>query len=286
MNEDWGTYLEAFRAEETARAFRGCPEKVFDRGLELGAGSGTQSRYIAAYVRSLVSTDLNSNRLVRGSFPGIEYQICDAERVGERFSPASFDLVFASNLFEHLLSPQRALEGIRTVLAPGGIVILVMPNALWKFFSLVGFYPNAVRLMWRALVRGRLRVLMRRYLKSNADAAHEKRVGNNLKSEEARSHRSGILWPVPHGAYATHRDEFRQYRKRRWLREFENAGFETVAVRRGPVSSGYGFGLRPLARLLEMIGVTTEYIYILHVRGTASAYARYWRSQNPTMDES
>lgn len=278
--KDWSAYLESFRADEVERAFQGCPGKVFKHALELGAGNGAQSKYLASYAQHLISTDFNQDRLTRQAVPGIEYRMCDAEQVGDCFEASSFDLVFASNLFEHLPDSQRALVGIRTVLESEGVVILVMPNALWKAASLVGFYPNAIRLAWRAAWKGRLRILWRRYVSREEAAAQpfKKKRGNNLKSEGGEDSRAGIFWPVPHGAYSTHMEEFRMYRKKRWLREFSLAGFDVVSVRKGPVSSGYGFGLTFLKRLVEHLGCATEYIYILKRSGTTSRYEHFWNA--------
>lgn len=271
----WQDHLHAFRTRELERAFAGCPDKAFDEMLELGAGSGFQSALLIRYANHLIATELNSDRFKPEPLPGIEYKICDAEQVGDIFEPAAFDLIFASNLMEHLPHPERALEGMRKVLSADGIVILVMPNVLWKVFSLVGFYPNVLRLAWRALVQGRLKKLWKRYLGSG-DSPPDKIKGNNLKSAGETSMRAGIFWPLPHGAYASHRAELAAYGRRAWIGRLTAAEFDVVAVRKGPLSSGYGFGFDTLRHLLEKAGFTTEYIYVLALRGHSSPYARYW----------
>lgn len=272
----WTRNLESLRRRELARAFAGCPEKAFLKTLELGAGSGFQSRQLLRYTHELVSTDLDTDRLKRVPVPGITYVMCDAELVDHCFGERSFDLVFASNLFEHLPDPERALRGIGAVLKPGGIVILVMPNALWKTFSLLGFYPNAARLAFRALRKGRLAQLLKRYLSREQPPLRE--IGNNRKSAPPDA-RAGILWPTPHGAYPDHRTEFWMYRKKRWIALFTACGFTPIAVRFGPVSSGYGFGFARLGRLLELVGLTTEYIYVLKISGQQSPHERYWQER-------
>lgn len=263
--DQWHQNLESLRSRELDVAFSGFSLKTFKNALELGAGNGFQSRKILKYAEHLVATELNEGRLKRIPVPGIEYYVCDAERISHYFEPNSFDLVFASNLFEHLPDPMLALDGIRTVLAPGGVVILIMPNTLWKIFSLIGFYPNTIRLVWRAIMLGRLRQLVRKYITHTQLEKGKSTVGNNLKTDLQASVRAGILWPAPHGAYRSNLEELSKFRKGRWLNLFRGAGYKIVTVRKGPISSGYGFGFDTLRFFFEWIGLTTEYIYTLSV---------------------
>ncbi|MCL4752367.1 MAG: methyltransferase domain-containing protein [Myxococcales bacterium] len=45
------------------------------------------------------------------------------------FSGRSFDVVLMSHVVEHLLEPKSFLEGVVSVLAPSGVLVLVTPNA-------------------------------------------------------------------------------------------------------------------------------------------------------------
>ncbi len=139
--------------------FGGCPQDAFPCGLELGAGDGFQSTLLAPYVCRLTASDYRpfDYRPVmmtepaggagasQGTAPGrIAFTVCDAERVDEVFGAAAFDLVFSSNMLEHLPDPGRALRGMRAVLKDDGIAIHVIPSPFWKLSHLAGFYPNAV----------------------------------------------------------------------------------------------------------------------------------------------
>jgi len=84
------------------------------------------------------------------------------------------------------------------------------------------------------------------------------------------------LVPEPHGVSRSHVEEFSAFSRRRWKAEFERANFEIIAILKGPVASGYGFGFEGLRRFLERLGVTSEYIYVARKRGAASPYARYF----------
>ena len=63
---------------------------------------------------------------------------------GLPFEDASMDLVVMGEVIEHLFDPDRALEEIRRVLAPGGTLILTTPNlASWsnRLLLLFGIQP-------------------------------------------------------------------------------------------------------------------------------------------------
>ena len=59
------------------------------------------------------------------------------------FAPGSFDVITMFDCIEHMPSPMRALKAVRTLLAPGGIVMLTTPNV-------DGFFP---RLTYQILAR-------------------------------------------------------------------------------------------------------------------------------------
>lgn len=93
--------------------------------LELGAGYCDFSNAVAA--RRRVALDLEPS-VVEHAAPGVEARVGDCRELP--FADASFDVVFASNLLEHLDRPGLAatLAETRRVLRPGGRVVLVQPN--------------------------------------------------------------------------------------------------------------------------------------------------------------
>ena len=94
--------------------------------LDLGAGYGDFSRHIRAARR--VAFDANEAIVTFVDSP-IEAEVGDVTDLG-RFDDASFDVVFASNLLEHLTYDQLnvMVAEARRVLRPGGRLIAVQPN--------------------------------------------------------------------------------------------------------------------------------------------------------------
>lgn len=271
------------RTREIEVIFGRCPGNAFDRGLELGAGDGFQSALLARYVRSLVATDYRQHIIpspgaasagaavgdagktrslaaAAGGAGRVDFMICDAERVDEVFGPDEFDLLFSSNMMEHLPDPGRALRGMASVLTPDGIAIHVIPSPFWKFCYIAGFYPNAVL--------GRADRFMRRHSRARA-VAEEKAEGefdawdNNPKvASRPRPYLARLLWPAAHGASGSNLREFRLFSRSYWLEQFAAAGFRVAATLCGPVSSGYGFGWDAARSALERAGVASEIAYI------------------------
>jgi len=106
--------------------------------LELGAGDGGQSMVISQYCDILVCTELSEygNRL--GAFrarniANCEYKYADATDLSQ-FKNDTFDLVYSSNMLEHIPAWHIALAEATRVLSPDGLMIHIMPSRQWKFW--------------------------------------------------------------------------------------------------------------------------------------------------------
>ena len=263
IKADWQPYLRGLRRREIELIFGRCPRNAFPQGLELGAGDGFQSTVLAPYVGQLVATDFRPQITRRSARPNITFATCDAERVDEQFAPASFDLIFSSNMMEHLPYPARALAGMRVVLRDDGIAAHVIPSPFWKACHLAGFYPDAVLARLNRLAQ-------RRQAQPPQDADGADAWDNNPKSAAApRPYLARLLWPAAHGASGRNLAEFRLFSRGYWTAQFEAAGFRVAAVLRGPVSSGYGFGWDRARGALEDMGFASEYVYITVKAGQA-----------------
>lgn len=281
IKPDWFQWLHGYRAREIALIFGRCPDGLFPSGLELGAGDGFQSALLLKYVGHLVATDINPRILELPAHERLEYRVIDAEDVGESFPTSSFDLVFSSNLLEHLPTPERALAGVQRVLKDNGVTIHVMPSPFWKLCELLLYFPNhVIVLLEQVLARGGSKVLeekVRRHLPGRTKAAPLQQEPDNNPKVRKRPHSFLYHWFIPetHGVSDGHLEEFRVFRKSRWLAEFRRAGFQVAVFRKGPVASGYGFGLDTLRRCLERLGFTSEYIYVATKAEQTSPYLRY-----------
>jgi SAM-dependent methyltransferase len=109
------------------------------RALDVGAREGHQTRWLEARGYEVTAIDLTS------SFEG-----CVAVDVNEGlpFEDASFDLLWCSEVLEHLRDPARALDEFRRVVRPGGDILLTTPNSyawLFRILALFGLTPQRIQ---------------------------------------------------------------------------------------------------------------------------------------------
>ena len=276
IKTNWIKHLHNTRKVEINRIFHNCPANLFNNGLELGAGDGFQSKLILKYIRKLISTDYNLPRLQKKTTSTIEYLKCDAEETDHYFAPEKFDIIFSSNMLEHLPNPEKALKGMHRILKNDGIMIHLIPNSMWKFSHIAMFYPNLfVRLIEKISTPNRLIADIRKKMAGKSDILKTKtEFDDNPKST---NHNHTWIWPSTHGAYKTHWKEFLGFRKKRWLKLFKSEGFKIIKVINGPVCSGYGFGLDNIRKQLEKIGLSSSYAYITIKENYSSPHTKFFQ---------
>jgi SAM-dependent methyltransferase len=109
------------------------------RAVDVGARKGHQTRWLEARGYDVTAIDLTS------SFDG-----CMAVDVNEGlpFGDSTFDLLWCSEVIEHLKEPARAMDEFRRVVRPGGDIILTTPNSyawLFRILALFGLTPQRIQ---------------------------------------------------------------------------------------------------------------------------------------------
>jgi SAM-dependent methyltransferase len=134
-HEEWHEFV---RRREAEIAFALWPGMRFSRALELGAGNGGQSLTIAKYCDHLVCTEKDpqsyawlGQTFLERKIGNVDYQLCDAEDLS-CFGDRTFDLVFSSNLLEHVVNIDRCLQEFRRVLTDDGWMLHLMPSRWWR----------------------------------------------------------------------------------------------------------------------------------------------------------
>ncbi|MFX0132892.1 MAG: class I SAM-dependent methyltransferase [Candidatus Hodarchaeota archaeon] len=252
----WADYIAGLRNEEIRLIKNYLNGKVFQRGLEVGAGNGFQNRLLTEFVNDLTCTEFNELRLVKSNNEKIKYMICDAEIIDSYFQDSSFDFIFSAHMMEHLPNPENAIRGTYNLLDDEGISIHIIPSSFNAFLRILLWYPNLVI------------SLARKYLFSGNYFRQENDItgkDNNLKTKRSynRSKIRKHIIPRPHGVSKNVFVELFAFSRKRWIREFEKGNFLVLKIIKGPVHSGYGIGFCYLRDLLYSLGLTGEYIYIM-----------------------
>src|SRR5438874_466949 len=99
------------------------------RVLDIGCGDGEVSAQLAALTgAAVVCADISATAVEACRARGLQAQVVNIGQVPLPFSASSFDLVFMTEVLEHLVRPDRALDDVQRVLSAGGRLILSTPN--------------------------------------------------------------------------------------------------------------------------------------------------------------
>ena len=159
MNPDHiqSLYCERFRSNEERRQalWHVLCEHWFQRDipkdsslLELGSGYGEFINQIEAREKSAIDINPESSRHVS---PSVKFYAASVTQIP--LAEASVDVVFASNLLEHLERHQilDCLREVRRVLRPGGRILLLQTNIRFLVHDYWMFYDHVTPIDDRAL---------------------------------------------------------------------------------------------------------------------------------------
>lgn len=103
-----------------AQCLQGLPQGT--RVLEIGCGGGQSRPWFQQKGMQYVGTDISKTRVGEELrlYGGADV-LCDAHFLP--FADESFDVVYSAAVFEHLACPLRAVQEVRRVLKPGGLML-------------------------------------------------------------------------------------------------------------------------------------------------------------------
>jgi SAM-dependent methyltransferase len=198
------------------------------RILEIGGGSGFQASVVASWGYELMSVDLPE----RPFPPPYLFPVKDYDGVNIPAPDASFDLIFSSNVLEHVTRLPPLFAEMRRVLKPDGRAVHILPTPAWRFWTCLTHYGD--------LSRARLN-LPRRSARAQAPAANGAgqqgataavtatgTASNGRRSFARRLKRT--LFSEPHGEYPSALSELYYFSRRRWLKVFRENGFDVRQV--------------------------------------------------------
>ncbi len=109
------------------------------RILEIGAGTGEQAAEFTRRGFDVTAIEVaDSNYAANRLFPILNY---DGRHIS--LPNASLDIVFSSNVLEHVPDLKRMHSEIARVLKPGGYCIHVLPTHAWRFWTTLSSFPDA-----------------------------------------------------------------------------------------------------------------------------------------------
>lgn len=118
--------------EKLTRVFINLVQKLDDVKsiCDLGCGNGHITGRLAALGYQVTGIDASKSgiQVARRSYPGVEFveELIDRE-LNKKIAQRDFDLVISSDVIEHLYRPSDLLEASRSLLKPGGQVLIGTP---------------------------------------------------------------------------------------------------------------------------------------------------------------
>lgn len=104
------------------------------RVLDVGCGNGSLAAHFAMQGHRVVGIDMAESGIciARASYPGIRFEQLPADRdVLGQLKEEPFDLVYSSEVIEHLYDPRSFLAGCYAATKPGGRFICSTPYHGW-----------------------------------------------------------------------------------------------------------------------------------------------------------
>jgi SAM-dependent methyltransferase len=205
-------HLDALRVAEIDRILPFLPAGA--RILEVGAGTGKQALELRHRGFDVVAIEIpNSDYAAHRVFPIIDY---DGATIP--VADASVDVVFSSNVLEHVPDLARMHSEIRRVLVPGGTCVHVLPTHGWRFWTTMAGYPDAIVQLVSALPQLLPHAMPR--------PAELRRLGGAWY-RAARGVAGGCL-PRRHGGRGNVVSEMWLFHPSWWRRNFQANGFTVV----------------------------------------------------------
>jgi 2-polyprenyl-3-methyl-5-hydroxy-6-metoxy-1,4-benzoquinol methylase len=148
----------------------------FTKALEYGPGSGIYLPILSNYFDMVIAADvemayLSGIQTSVKSFGNLQLEVDNIQ--DSHFLNESFDLVLCSEVLEHVSSPDKALNNLYRILAPGGIAIVTTPQrySLMELFCKIAFLPgviNLVRFVYQESILESGHISLKTYAELNA----------------------------------------------------------------------------------------------------------------------
>lgn len=178
--------------------------------LEIGAGTGRQAKILSSKGFSVKAIDLPNSAYKHLR----EFEVTEYDGDILPCSTASIDIIFSSNVLEHIKNIDAFLKETYRVGRKNGIIIHILPTPSWRYWSNATYYPWLLK---------KLFIHMKNFLgpKASLRAHTETYKNTNLFS---------ILYPHRHGEQGNAFSEIYYFSEYWWTKKFTAHNFHIKKV--------------------------------------------------------
>lgn len=214
---------QQIRLAELEQAIRFIPPG--SRVLEVGAGAGWQAAKLADHGFEVFAIDIPQSNYTEIRM----WQVQDYDGVRIPLADESVDVVFSSNVLEHIPHIESFQREMQRVLVPGGIAIHFMPTAAWRFWTnLTFFFDRGKKLV--------LKVKSALAGRKSIDPLHRKAEYQQVQQADSHGATSRgpfgklrrVAMPATHGARGNFATELYWFSARYWKSLFQRTGWKLL----------------------------------------------------------
>ncbi len=181
--------------------------------LEIGAGTGYQAQALSRRGFRVSAIDMRTSSYTENRvFPVTNFD-------GKHFpvSDRSVDVVFSSNVLEHVTDLAQIHNETRRVLKPGGYGLHVMPTGYWRFWTTLSGWVDVLP---AAFLHGP------KLVPNGFTSLERQRLAKEIKSLIRII--GGHVIPLRHGESGNAITELWTFGMRHWVQHFQDSGFEVA----------------------------------------------------------
>ncbi len=204
--------LSVVRKYELDIALKYFPEATSSqpiRLLELGAGTGQQAKYLTDRGYQVLAIDLPSSSYKEARvFPVVDY---DGKNIPA--PEGEFDVVFSSNVLEHVKSIDTVLAETYRILKPTGRAIHIIPSPACRIWSIPAHY------VWLA-----------RRIIARLAATFSQRKTTVPRTPQSGKEWAGTILPLRHGERGNTLTEIYYFSQTYWSGKLKAHGFKVERI--------------------------------------------------------
>lgn len=217
------TYTEIVRLAELEMALTELKlEKLTGNTiLEIGAGAGWQAKRLSESGYAVAAIDIKDSIYSDSQvWPILMY---DGTHIP--FPDNHFDLIFSSNVLEHIGNLDRFQTEMKRVLKPSGVAIHIVPSASWRIWTNSTHYLFQVKALMKICYERIMNVSRHDNLNEMEKFAYEQ-----IASVSITNLFKMAVFPPRHGAKGNALAEIYLYRRSRWRCGFERANWRIEKI--------------------------------------------------------